>query len=385
MNSIGAAVTAASSGDTISVSAGTYKEMVTIGIPLSLVGADAASTIIEAKGLANGIYVDGVDNKNLARVYISGFTVQNANFEGILVNSASQVTISGNIVQGNNQSVNPSTQMCPGLPAFETNEGNDCGEGIHLMGVNHVTVANNTVTNNSGGILMTDETAASHDNLIANNMVTNNVLACGITLASHVQATVSNSTTPLGIYNNSVVGNTSSGNGTKGDGAGIGLFASAPGTGAWANVISGNTSTGNGIPGITIHGHAPNQNLNDNVITGNTLNNNSADLPPTATSGSAGININAVSPITGIVISQNTITGEALGVVVNAPGSFTIERNTFTRGSVGVVNGGSGAVSADNNYWGCVEDPRILSSFGFCATTQGTVSITTWMTAIPSK
>jgi parallel beta-helix repeat protein len=385
MATISAAVSAAAAGDTVSVSAGTYKEMVTIGVPLSLVGADAATTIIEAKGLANGIYVDGVDNQNLARVFISGFTVQDANFEGILVASASQVTISGNIVQGNDLSLNFSAGTCAGMPAFETNEGDDCGEGIHLLGVNHVTVANNTITNNSGGILITDETAASHDNLISNNSVINNVWDCGITVASHVQATISNSKTPLGVYSNSIIGNTSNGNGTKGDGAGIGIFASAPGTGAWANVVSGNTATGNGIPGISIHGHAPNQNLNDNLIIGNVLNGNLADLVPTATSASAAININAVSPITGIVVSQNTITNESLGVVVNAPGSFIIERNSFTRGSVGVVNGGSGAVSADNNYWGCVEDPRILSSFGFCATTQGAVSITTWMTAAPSK
>ncbi len=381
---IGAAVSSAAAGDTVSVAAGTYKEMVTIGVPLTLIGADAATTIIEAKGLANGIYVNGVDNENLARVFISGFTIQNANLEGILVASASQVTISGNIVQGNNQSVSFGSGTCPGLLAFETNEADDCGEGVHFVGVHHSGIYGNVVQNNAGGILITDETAASHDNVIAGNMVNNNVLDCGITIASHVPATVANSKTPLGVYSNSVIGNTTTGNGTKGDGSGIGIFASAPGTGAWANVVFNNTSTGNGIPGVTIHGHAPNQNLNDNLIIANTLSGNKADLVPTATSAPAAININAVSPITGLVISQNTISGESLGVVIHAPGSFNVVRNSFTRGSVGVVNSGAGAVSADGNYWGCSGDPRFASSFGFCATTTGLVSINTWMTGAPS-
>jgi parallel beta-helix repeat protein len=382
---IGAAVSAAAAGDTVSVAAGTYKETVTIGVPLSLVGVDAATTVIEAKGLATGIYVNGIDNKNLAGVFISGFTVQNANFEGILVANASGVTISGNIVQGNNVSLNYTAQTCPGIPSFETGEAFDCGEGIHLMGTDHATVTGNTVQNNSGGILISDDTAAAHDNLIAGNNVNNNALDCGITLASHVPAALTNSTKALGVYANSVVGNQSSQNGVKGGGSGVGIFASAPGTAAYGNVVFNNTVTGNGIPGIAIHGHTPNQNLNNNVIIGNTISGNGADTADATTPGTAGINYFSVSPVSGVVISQNTFSGEALDVVVNAPGSVTVSRNSFPRGTVGVSNIGHGTVAADNNYWGCYVDPRIPSQFGFCATTQGAVSITTWVTAAPAK
>ncbi len=382
---IGAAITAAAAGDTVSVAPGTYKEMVTIAVPMSLVGADPATTIIEAKGLANGIYVDGIDNAKLAGVFISGFTVQDANFEGILVTNASGVTITGNIVKGNNASVNFGSGSCAGLPSFETNEADDCGEGVHLMGVDHSSIIGNTITNNAGGILVTDETASSHDNLISGNTVNDNVLDCGITIASHVPAAISNSKTPLGIYSISVIGNTANGNGVKGDGAGIGIFASAPGTGAWNNIVANNTAMGNGIPGITIHGHAPNQNLSGNQVIGNTLSGNAADTPPTTTPGTAGINVWAVTPIPGLLIADNNISGEAYGVVINAPGVFYVQRNSFTRGSVGVLNGGSGTVTADNNYWACTTDPRQLSPFGFCATAQGNVNITTWLTAAPSK
>ena len=95
---IGAAVAAASANDTILVAPGTYAESITIGMPLSLIGTDATKTIINAATLSWGIYVDGIDNAKLANVFISGFTVQNAQFEGILVANASAVTIANNIV-----------------------------------------------------------------------------------------------------------------------------------------------------------------------------------------------------------------------------------------------------------------------------------------------
>ncbi len=305
-STISAAVAAAASGDTVSVAAGTYKEMVTIGIPLSLIGVDAATTIIEAKGLANGIYVDGIDNTGLAGVLISGFTVQDANFEGILVTNATGVTISSNIVQGNDLSENFTAGTCPGLPAFETNEGEDCGEGIHLNGVSHSGLFGNTVQNNSGGILVSDDTGAAHDNLISGNLVANNTLDCGITIASHVPAALTNSKTALGVYSNSIVGNQVTMNGQMGEGAGIGIFASAPGTAAYGNSVINNTATNNGIPGIAIHGHAPGQNLNGNILIGNTLSGNGADLQDSATPGTAGINLYSVSAVTGTRSSRRT-------------------------------------------------------------------------------
>src|ERR1700729_2303808 len=50
MATIGAAVAAASPGDTINVAPGTYKESITIGKSLSLIGTDATKVIIDATG-----------------------------------------------------------------------------------------------------------------------------------------------------------------------------------------------------------------------------------------------------------------------------------------------------------------------------------------------
>src|SRR5580658_1281539 len=98
LSTISAAVAAAQPGDTINVDSGTYKEDIVIGKSLSLVGANRNTTIIDATGLTNGIYVDGFDHNNLGDVMVTGFTIENANFEGILVNDANSTTIFGNIV-----------------------------------------------------------------------------------------------------------------------------------------------------------------------------------------------------------------------------------------------------------------------------------------------
>src|ERR1700730_17789862 len=59
---IQAAVNAASNDDVIKVAAGVYKEDVTIGKPLSLLGAGAEMSVIDASNLANGIVLDGLKN-----------------------------------------------------------------------------------------------------------------------------------------------------------------------------------------------------------------------------------------------------------------------------------------------------------------------------------
>lgn len=376
---IGAAVTAAKAGDTIKIGPGQYAEDVVVTKPLSLVGAGASSTIINAKGLANGIYVDGLDNPGLANVLITGLTVLNANFEGILVTNTSYIVISETHVSNNDQSLNYAAETCAGQPVFETNEGDDCGEGVHLVGVDHATVSNNEISQNSGGILMSDETGMTHDNLITGNSVHDNALDCGITLASHAPSPQATSKLPYGVFNNSIVGNTSSRNGLVGGGAGIGVFAPGPGNIAFGNKIVGNVITDNGLPGVTIHNHAlvpgaPGINLNDTVIVGNYISGNAADGADAATSGPTGINIYSIAPVYGVIIAQNTIVNEAIDVVMNNPGSMEVHMNNLLGGGIGVQNLGKGSVNASMNFFGCAGGPGATG----CSTATGA---SPWLTA----
>lgn len=381
--SIGAAVAGVAAGDLIQVQAGIYSESVVITKPLSLVGS-GSGTIINAIGLSNGIFINGMATApaaGISHVIVTGLTVTNANFEGILVANATQVTISNNLVTGNNRSLISATGTCPGIASFETNEQEDCGEGIHLMAVDHSVVADNTVKNNSGGILITDETGPTHDNLISGNNVNNNGYACGITMASHPQSPTTSLTAPAGIYRNTIYGNVSTSNGllNPGAGAGIGIFAAGPGNQTYSNVIVGNTLTGNGLPGVTMHNHAappmaPAANLNDNMIVGNVISGNAQDTEDAATPGPTGINLYSVTPVTGTIIAQNKISNEQIAVAVNLPSGNVETHLNDLQGPTGVDNLGSGTVNTNLDYWGCPAGP----GNGGCGGVLGMVVATVW-------
>jgi nitrous oxidase accessory protein NosD len=388
---ISAAVAAASAGDTITVASGTYKEEVTITKSISLVAQGNAEPTINATGLPNGIFINGMSaapNLGLANVLISGFRIENANFEGILVANAYDVVIADNDVVNNNRSLDIADATCPGAPAFETNEGEDCGEGIHLMGTVHASVIRNEIAYNSGGILISDETGPSEDNLISENRVHDNPYDCGITLASHGPATnvIPTATLSYGVVRNTIAHNVASHNGydVPGAGAGVGIFAPFPGTTAAGNVVINNDLIDNGLPGVTMHNHAaapspaPPVNLNDNVIVGNRFSGNGADTDDAATSAPTGVNLFSLVPVTGTVISQNVFDGEAIDVAFNAPaGQVSAHFNNFDAKTIAVDNLGTGTVNATDNWWHCPKGPGAAS----CSKTSGSnINVSPWLT-----
>ena len=240
--------------------------------------------------------------------------------------------------------------------------------------------------NNAGGILLSDDTGATHENVISGNVVANNPFDCGITLASHPPAALTKATSALGVYRNTIVGNQSTQNGLKGEGAGVGIFASFPSAATYSNVIMNNQLTGNDLPGVAIHGHTPNQNLNNNVIIGNQISGNGPDTDDAATPGPTGIVVSGIHPITGTIISGNTISQQAVDVAIYAPGDARVQRNTFT-GGIGIANlGRGGVVNGDGNWWGCNYNPMFpFAAFAGCATTSGPVNVGYWMSSAFSK
>ncbi|HZR56529.1 MAG TPA: right-handed parallel beta-helix repeat-containing protein [Terriglobales bacterium] len=378
-STISAAVAAAHPKDTIKVSPGTYAEDVIIDKSISLVGVSRGNTIIDATGLANGIYVDGLDNPGLNHVLVSGFTVKNADFEGILIANSAYVTVSVTNVFNNDLSLSAQTGTCPGLPVWETAEGFDCGEGVHLSGATYSIITNNRVYKNSGGILLSDDTGATHHNVISNNIVHDNPTDCGITLASHPPAALTGSPAPLGVHHNTISANNSyrNGLGLAGAGAGVGLFTSVPGAKTYSNVVIGNSLTNNGLPGVSMHSHTPGQNLNNNSIIKNHIAGNHADTDDSFTPGPTGINVFGVSPIRGTIITQNTIENEAIDVVANTPATVTLHLNNLLgAGKIGVDNLGTGKVDATQNWWGCFGGPTKKN----CSSVSGpNVLFTPWL------
>jgi hypothetical protein len=389
VKTIAAAVTAAAPGDTIQVNPGFYHEDIVITQSLSLVGQGPSSTIIDASGLSNGVFIDGYDNAGLSQVIVTGFTIQNANFEGVLVQNVLDATIFGNVVRSNDQSLQSSISDCPGLPSFETNEGSDCGQGIHLMGVDHSTVSFNDVEQNAGGILVSDETDTSHDNVITRNFVMNNTYNGGITLASHpVYLTTGNTKLAFGVYDNTVSNNDSIHNGFGGGagGAGIGLYAPGAGNRVYANSIVGNRLIGNSLSGIAVHNNAnfsssaapPNPDVNDNTIAGNYIAGNGPD-PVASTNVPTGISIFGLTPVVDLVVEDNVIEDEGIDVAMNSASTLNLHLNALTGNSVGVANlNSSGQVNARENWWGCSGGPGAQG----CSTISGdpkSVVYTPWL------
>lgn len=385
---ITAALGAASPGDTILVAPGTYKEDVVITKPIALLGS-YRSSIIDASGLANGIFVNGMaapPKIGISNVTISGFTVRNANFEGILIANATDVLLTGNLVTDNDKSLDIAASTCPGQPAFETEEGDDCGEGIHLMGTYHVSVVDNESAYNSGGILTSDESGPSQGNLISGNYVHDNPYDCGITFASHPPAPPA--ALPYGVTGNTISHNVSEHNGYQvpGAGAGVGIFAPLPGTTNAGNVVIDNDLIDNGATGVAMHNHvaapapAPAVNLNDNIVVGNRISGNGPDNVGAETSDPTGISVYSVAPVSGTVISQNEFERESIDVDFNAPsGQMNVHLNNFNGQAMGVDNLGAGTLDAAENWWNCPTGPGSSSR---CATASGTdVTSAPWLTS----
>jgi hypothetical protein len=252
------------------------------------------------------------------------------------------------------------------------------------MGVDHSVVANNTSRNNSGGILISDETGATHHNLITRNLVLNNPFDCGITVASHPPAPGTGSD-PFGIFNNTIAHNVSTRNGYQvpGAGAGVGLFAPAPGNKVYANVVIDNDLTNNGLPGVALHNHvapgqgAPAVNFSDNVIANNRISGNGADTDDAATPGPTGINIFGLVGITGTVISGNVIYNEQDDIVTNTPAKVDVHLNDLIGARAGLANIGPGTVDATENWWGSPGGP---GTAGATAVSGSGVNYTPWLT-----
>ena len=413
---IGSAVAASSTNDTIYVFNGTYSESVSIpsslsGLSLIGVAWKGSNPTIDAASLSNGIL------DQASGVTIEGLTVENANFEGILVEgpapscitgppitctpSAAQitnVTISYNVVTNNDLALT-SGPACPGAPVFEQD---DCGEGLHLDGVAFSTVSYNLVNHNSGGILDTDETNTNHDNLISFNNVSNNSEDCGITLPSHpAGGSPTNIGFAFGVFHDSIISNLVANNGD----AGVGIFAPTPGNASYNHLIAGNRIIGNGNPGVTYHAHAPATNLNGTTIVNNIIQGNGADPNPNAptTTGDGpsdptGIEIYAfgASPPIDARIEGNTINNETTDIWVGAPDwadcsnlsltapcyAVSASLNNLTGGNAGVNNTGDPAnvlINATNDYWGCRTGPGT----SYCTSADGNV-LTTPFLSLPA-
>lgn len=310
---ISAGVDAVSPGGIVAVCPGTYTEDVVITKPVTLIGLGATVQPDASDTSPVAQLVGGNDAFTVlaSNVTITGFTVQGATADGILV-------------MGDRARIEHVTAQ------------NNTVNGINVDGSSRTTVRGNTITANGGGIELANDPeaagvsmpgssgTASYD-VISGNKVYGNPAACAIYLVDHAGNGAD------GIHDNVISGNTVTDNATKGFGAGILLASPVPGGSVYDNTITGNTISGNGLPGVALHSHLPGQNFSGNSVVGNTIGQNNILGLESDDTLTTGVFIGSQDPLD-ISVAHNTISDDHYGVFT-AGQSITVSggtSNTFT-------------------------------------------------------
>lgn len=145
---IQAAINNADSGDTIFVHSGTYLENIVVSKPVSLIGEDRNSTIV------NGGFSRNVINVTANNVVIEGFTIKysgtNAQDSGIFVENRNHVVVRGNMLTGNNNGI--SLSICTDNTISNNMILSNDNYGVYLYSSANNIVSNNDISGNDNGV-----------------------------------------------------------------------------------------------------------------------------------------------------------------------------------------------------------------------------------------
>ena len=260
------AIALASSGDSIVVaglaSPATYKEHLTIGKSLNVLGAGASTTIVDGAGVATVVSVSAA-----AHVTLSGLTIRNGSSStGAGIYNSGSLAVYNSTVTGNHVST--------------------CGGGIGNNGtltINNSTISGNSASANGGGICQTGGTLTINNSTISGNSASVNgggICQTGGTL----------------MINNSTIGSTFLGN--SADGSGGGIYNGGTLT------ISNATIYGN----RAINGGGGIDNLGAALINNSTISKNSAHV---------GGGIDGPATLQNSIVASNSSGGNCSGTIVS--------------------------------------------------------------------
>jgi hypothetical protein len=234
---------------------------------------------VNATGCDIGIYIgQGASHVTVASVFVFG-----ANFEGILAEKTSHVTVKNSTLTKNgNNTIDPSA---PALPGNGLHSYVGQSFAISVFGVQYATVQGNTVTaNGRGGIgimdngpndpgALTQNTSApligsSHVNVIGNKVWTNAGGCAIVTATQNVGSTLSDLT---------IRGNVVHGTGMTATGPDIGgivVAADLPASTVKNVTVQGNTVNNSFEGGVIVNSEAPTSSTRNVTVTKNNLRGN---------------------------------------------------------------------------------------------------------------
>jgi predicted outer membrane repeat protein len=288
---IGHAISRASSGDSIMVAAATYKENLTIGLSLTVIGSGASTTIIDGRGVGtvvtspstsanvklsnvtirNGVALSGGGIYNSGELTINNSILSrnSANGDpalgGGIYNNSGRVTINNSIFSGNTASnglCNSLQRLCAGGGIY-----NQFG----TLAINNSTLNGNSSAN-GGGILGEGGALTITNSTFSGNSATK-------FSGGAIEMGVFNSRGTLTISNSTLSGN------VVGGGTG-GAIASSSGTVTLQNSIVANTPSGTNCLGtMTSKGHNLSSDGSCNFNGPGDLNNTDPMLGPLQSNG----------------------------------------------------------------------------------------------------
>ncbi|MHB1627266.1 MAG: GDSL-type esterase/lipase family protein [Bacilli bacterium] len=342
---INQAVQAAAPGSTIMVEPGTYTGMVTVTKPVTIQsdpanGGGATSTIIDATGQNNGIFITGAA---AAGAVIEGLTIEHANNQAILVDNANDVTIAKNDIVDNG--LQPTTGVLE-------------NKSVTLAGSSYSVVAGNTVTGNQAGGIAVADNGAVNPGAAQNGSPAQGVASpadANLVIANTLSGNGGGSAIAVGSYNggqgasyNQIIGNTMTNNAS---GVMVAAHPSSADTSVAGTVVSGNTIQKSAMPGVIVQtrGSQSGETVTGTIITGNTLSGNG---PLAAVNLAQPAAIVAVSAgVADTTITNNTISAETYGVwnsgAVNTSAVNNRTDSTVVTPVFGVASQNAGAASGN--------------------------------------
>jgi len=342
------AIDAARPGDTVEIPSGIYYENILIYKPITLLGENPETTIIDGGG---GSKDGGLSAKNVVKitsndVTISGFTMRNGEADGVLVVS-SNVAVTNNIITQNNGTgirllkwlefiLNETDNIIQGNTI-----ANNIYGGIAVRYNNDLQITNNDIHNNGEvGIQVLD---SSNVTVLDNTVHHNHIAGIHIWLSRNCE-----------VLDNSVTDTIN----VNGWGTGIKLSTAVDST------VVNNQIADNEASGIILYGNSVRCTLEKNVVTHNCINTENAAWGIVASDGYDHVILeNSITDnpsyalgmidIPGSVIQGNMIAENAAGLDLRGIDTeVVITENTIANHSgIGYITGeSSGATIFYNNF-----------------------------------